>query len=742
MSKTPAADARGMNAALAERFPRPALLSAAPDQLSAAMRTDTVASFRSKGAFAACLFPLLQALQWRGSTRDLVEALPHFADDLDLTDLLNVLAELGYKCRSAKVSRGRFDPRLLPALMVRKTGAPVVILQQVEAGFLAYCSAADAEIVIPASALTGELQAPARAGSLDEQEETIRQENWMGALMRRFSASFLSLFTITAVLNLFALSVSLYMMAIYDRVIPTRNTETLLLLVFGALCLLAVDVGLRQVRARIIAHVGARIESIVATGTFKQIVDLPPAMVEAAPVGTQVSRLREFDSLRDLFTGPVVNVALELPFTLMFLGVIAWLAGPVVWVPVVMLVLYVVLGLAIDPALKRHVKRSSRARAERHEFLIDMFRNTRAIKQLSAESMWLERYREISAAMSHSHFEVTRLTQLLQTLAQAIMVASGVGAVAWSVERVVTGAMTMGGMIAVMSLVWRLLSPMQSLFLALTRLEQAQLSTRQLNQLMRAPTEVRRRSAGRRVERNFQGGLTFDRVSFRYRPTSDPALLGVSMTAAPGQLVAITGGNGAGKSTLLTVALGMNRPQAGAVLIDGIDIRQIDPVELRQTLAYVPQETALFHGTVAQNLRLGNPLAADSDLRDACARLGILDQVEKLPRGFETRLGDQSETRFNAGFRQALAIARALVKRPPIILMDEPAQLLDRANDDSFVEVLRALRGQTTTIMVSHRPSHIALADMVAVLNRGQLVAYGPPEQVLAQTNPAKGVAA
>lgn len=742
MSNSPPSDARGITEALAERFSRPTLLSAAPDQLGAAMRTDAVASFKGKGAFAACLFPLLQALRWRGSTRDLVEALPHFADDLDLTDLLNVLAELGYKCRNAQVSRGRLDPRLLPALMVRKSGLPVVVLHQTDHGFCVFCPESDMEIELPASAMTGVLQAPARAGSFDEQEETTRQENWIGALKGRFSASILSLFTITAVLNLFALSVSLYLMAIYDRVIPTGNTQTLLLLVLGALCLLAIDIGLRQVRARIIAHVGARIESIVSTSTFRQIIELPPAMVESAPIGAQVSRLREFDSLRDLFTGPVVNVALELPFTLMFLGVIAWLAGPVVWVPVVMLVLYVLLGLAIDPALKRHVRRSSRMRAERHEFLIDMFRNTRAIKQLSAEQMWLERYREISAAMSHSHFEVTRLTQLLQTLAQAIMVAAGVGVVAWSVERVVAGDMTMGGMIAVMSLVWRLLSPMQSLFLAMTRLEQAQLSTRQLNQLMRAPTETRRRSAGRRVERNFLGGLTFDRVSFRYRPASDPALLGVSLTATPGQLIAVTGGNGAGKSTLLTVALGMNRPQAGAVLIDGIDIRQIDPVELRQTIAYVPQETALFHGTIAQNLRLGNPLAADADLRSACERLGILGQIEALPDGFNTRLGDQSETRFNAGFRQALAIARALVKQPPIILMDEPAQLLDRANDDFFVEVLRALKGQTTTVMVSHRPSHIMLADMVAVLNRGQLAAYGPPEHVLAKTNPAKGVAA
>ena len=724
-------DARGLGAALERAYGADPLLSAAPNRLADALRSETAHQFESSGAFAACLFPLLEALDWRGTPRDLIEALPHFADTLELTDALNVLAMLGYACRGVKVRRGRVEKRLLPALLVPAEGHPVVVLRRSEAGWRIYCPVAKAERDIAFDDLTGDLHCPARARSTDETEEQMRTQNWMGHLVRRFHGAAWQLFAVTALLNLFVLATSLFMMAIYDKVIPTRNGTTLLLLCGGAVVLLVIDSALRQVRARVVAHVGGRIETIVASATFKQLIELPPSAIESAPVGVQMSRLREFDSIRELFTGPVVNVALELPFTLMYLLAVWWLAGPVVWVPVVMLALYAVVGAIIDPALKREVQKSSRARSERHTFLIDLFSNFAAVKQLSAEKLWLDRFNEISGDTAYSHYQVTRLTQLLQTLAQAIMVASGIGAVTWSVIRVVNGDMTMGAMIAVMTLIWRMLSPMQSLFLALTRLEQARLSAKQLNQLMRLPTEMRRAGNSRRVKRNIAGAVAFDRVSFRYRANSDPALLGVSFSVKPGELVAITGGNGSGKTTLLTLLMAMNRPQGGAILIDGVDIRQSDAIELRQAIGYVPQETALFHGTVAQNLRLGNPLASDADLMAACDQIGVLDAVLALPKGFDTHLGDNSRSRLSAGFRQAIAIARALVKNPNILLLDESAQLLDEANSKAFGEILEKLKGKTTVLLVSHRPSHIAVADHVLVLDRGSVAAFGMAEKIM-----------
>lgn len=730
-------DARGLQGRLARDVSQlsASRLKAVPDRLADALRHDNVRDFSKNGPFAACLFPLLEALRWRGSPRDLAEALPHFVDDLDTTHLLNVLADLGYWCRTLRIKAGKFDDRLLPALLIGNDGEPLVLLRAEGGQIIAFDPRRQAEIRLARKSLSGQLKAPALAGSLDEGEKHLREKNWIAALSRRFQGSVGLLLVILTVLNFSALAVSLYVLVIYDRIIPARNEWALLLLFGGFIALLLIDFNLRRVRARIIAHVGARLESIIAGSTLRQIMGLETSKVEDAPIGAQVSRIREFDSIRDLFTGPVVSVVLELPFIPIFLVAIWALAGPVVWVPIAMLVVYALIAFAIDPILKRHVKVSSRARAERHEFLIDLFRNIRSIKQLSSEKLWLDRFAEISASSAFSHFHVVRITQLLQTLAQAIMVAAGVAAISWSVVRVDGGHMTMGAMIAVMSLIWRLLSPVQNLFLALTRLEQAVLSAKQINQLMRNPVEGQLRKTGRRIERKIDGAISFDRVSFRYRAADTPALLGVQFNIAPGELIAIQGGNGAGKSTLLRLVLAMNRPQAGAILLDGVDLRQMNPVELRQILAYVPQETSLFHGSIAQNLRLGEPLATDRDLHEICDKLGILRTIEALPHGFETRLGDQSEIRFNTGFRQALNIARAMVKKAPILLLDEPAQALDPANEVAFMNQLRELKGHATVLMVSHRPSHIVLADKVAVLNRGQLAAFVPPEQFLQGSN-------
>jgi ATP-binding cassette subfamily C protein/ATP-binding cassette subfamily C protein LapB len=707
------------------------LLAAAPNRLADALCNETISGFGTNGPFSACLFPLLDALRWRGTPRDLTEALPHFADTLELTDMLNVLASLGYPCRGIRVRRGNVEPRLLPALLVRPDGEPLVVIAASEDGWRVWCPIEGRERELAQVELDGVLYARAQAGSNDDNDNQLRAQDWMDALVRRFRGTTWQLIAIAALLNGFVIITSFYMMAIYDKVLPTHNGMTLLLLMVGVGAILVVDAALRQIRARIIAHVSARVRTVVATATFRQMMALPTTAIESTSVGNQVAKLREFDSICELFAGPVVNVVLELPFVLIFVFVIWWLAGPIVWVPLIMIALYGVVGAMLHPSLKREVKKSSRARAERSQFLLDLFTNFAAVKQLSLEKRWLDRFSQIASDTAYSHYQVTRLTQLLQTLAQAIMVGAGIGAVAWSAVRVVDGDMTIGAMIAVMTLIWRLLSPMQSLFLALTRIEQAKLSTRQLSQLMRLPTEIGHAVPTRRVKRNIVGAVAFDRVSFRYSNVNDPALMGISFAVKAGDLVAVTGGNGSGKTTLLTLMLALNRPQAGAILIDGVDIRQMEPIELRHAIGYVPQETALFHGTVAQNLRLGNPLASMADLEKACAEIGILDAIRALPLGFDTHLGENSRGRYSAGLRQGLAIARALAKHSRILLLDESAQMLDPASSLAFTRLLEDLKGKVTVFLVTHRPSHMALADHIATLNRGQLAAFGKPEKII-----------
>jgi ABC-type bacteriocin/lantibiotic exporter with double-glycine peptidase domain len=294
--------------------------------------------------------------------------------------------------------------------------------------------------------------------------------------------------------------------------------------------------------------------------------------------------------------------------------------------------------------------------------------------------------------------------------------------------------MTVGALLTAMLLTWRALAPFQLFLMLLSRFEQMRRSFNDIDQLFRLPLERDPALAPPSVQRQFHGRITFAGVSLRYRADQDPALLGISFDVTPGEIIGISGPNGSGKSTLLKLVAGLCRPQAGAVMLDGMDIRQIDPKELRLAVSYLPQQSRLFHGTISQNLRIVQPTATETELHSALESAGALDEVLDLPDGLDTRIGDQRNIRLPPGLVQRIAIARALLRRSPILLLDEPASFLDRAADERLTETLRSLRGRTTVIFVSHRPSHLALADRVFQIDGGRLLRETSSER-LSRTN-------
>ena len=518
-------------------------------------------------------------------------------------------------------------------------------------------------------------------------------------------------------------------MSIYDQVIPSKSGETLSYLAGGIIFAILCEILLRVIRSGFVAYLGARVENIITTSTFQKLLSLPPQMTESSPIGAQVSRLKEFDTIKGLFSGTLVNIVLELPFVLIFLVVIAVLGGTLAYIPIAMMGIFGLVAFIMLPSMKRSVSMSSRQKAEKHSFLVESMSNLRTIKQTASEQPWLERFRTLSAEAAYSHFRTSQVTLLMQSLAQAIMMGAGVATVGFGVLRILNGDMTVGALIACMALVWRVLSPLQSLFLTLTRLEQTISSVKQINLLMKMSSEDDP-SPSNLSHKKFSGHLIMDRVSFRYRPNAEPALLGVSFEVKPGEMVSIIGPNASGKSTALKLLLSMNRPQAGQVILDGLDIRQINPITLRRAIAYVPQEAHFFHGTIAQNLCLSQPMATEDELVEACRKANVLDDIEKLAYGFQTRIGDQSIQSLPTSFKQRLSLARAYLKNAPILLLDEPAKTLDYDGDMAFMKSLESIKGTTTILMVSHRPSHIKMADKVLVLKEGMVQNFGTPAEM------------
>lgn len=701
------------------------------DGLAAALQEGSLGAFEAKSGFASCMLPLLQALGWKGNVLELAQSLPHFANNIDLQDLRNIFAKLGFTSLERPTeSADEIDPRLMPCLFVTED-EKIYVLERREGDDVVAFDGNDSKYhTIPLEDLKGNAYIfmeydPSKADALQEKEK------WLYRVFRRFKPVIWRMVGMTFMLNLLSLVGPFFIMAIYDRVIPSESNTVLIGISIGALLAISMEILLRAYRARSIAFIGSRLEYTLSTGAFAKILSLPSNMTESSPLGNQVARLKDFDSFRELFTSLLFSVVLELPFVFFFLFVIWAFAGKLVLVPIVMISLFVILWLIMGPQLQRAVRNASAAKADRHGFLVETVSNLRTIKESRAEKTWSERYRNLSAEAASAHKETVTQSFLFQTLGQMVMTLAGLATIGFGVLFVIDGAISIGGLIATMVLVWRVLAPIQNLFLTLARAAQIKVAVNQVNTLMRMGREENQPQVASGSERSWKGSIALQRVSFRYSQLSEPSLLGVSFQARAGEMVAITGPNGAGKSTLLRMILGLYKPQAGQVSLDGMDIRQMSEVELRRAIAYVPQTVRLFHGSIAQNLRLANPLASDEDMRQACRIAGILEEIEAMEEGFDTRVGDQRVWHLNAGFRQKIALARAFIKDAPILLLDEPAQNLDDAGDRALIDALKSQKGKRTIIMVTHRPSHIRLADRLVVLNQGSMAAMGAPEAVL-----------
>jgi len=689
------------------------------EPLVEALRHGRIGDFQALSPFAACLMPLLSALGWRGDPRHVVEALPHFAPYLDLDGLRNVLAELSFVSRPEAKKIADVDARLMPCLHVDTSGTPRVLLERVEGKVRVFDGHLAGERLIRGREIAGtayliEIVEPGK-------DEAAASTSFMATIGRRFLPVAWQLALITLLTDTLTLAFPLFSMVIYDKVIGHDARDLLIYLLVGVGSAIGFDMALRLVRARLLAYVGARVERLVAVAVLRQLMRLPVGFTESAPIGAQLARLKEFDSIREFFTGPLAGVALDLPFLFVFLIVIAVLGGPLVFVPLGLGLVVVLLGAVVAPAQKDTIARASRARAQRHGLMVEIVSNLRAIKSIGGSEIWLERFRALSAASAIEGYKSQRIATFTQTVSQGLMMAAGTLVLVIGAIRIVDEAMTVGALVATMALVWRVLAPLQLGLVTLQRVEQIRLGILQIDQLLKLKPELQERGAGSVVQRVFRGAISLNRVSLRYRQDAEPALLGVELAIKPGEMVGLAGASGAGKSTALKVLAGLYQPQAGSVLLDGLDIRQMTPAELRLAVSYAPQNRHLFHGTIAQNLRLAASTASEEDLRRSLDEAGALEDVLGLRDGLATGLGDLATSAIPAGLLQRIALARIYLRPSAVLLLDEPGQWLDEAGDAALMRALRARKGKQTIVMVTHRPSHLAICDRVVTLDAGRI---------------------
>jgi ABC-type bacteriocin/lantibiotic exporter with double-glycine peptidase domain len=682
---------------------------------------------RDSEAWREALCMLITALNPRCKTFKVTEAMPHNAPSFELSSLLDVMANLGYYARSERLRLSEVDQRLLPCLFI-PDGAGAHPCVYLGAGRI-YSARRKALARFPDKSAGGtffffEAYSEEKART----SKNVRAGTgfkWFRALITRFHTNLWCILLAGLVLNLIALAAPLFIMVVYDRVLSSGAADILPVLAAGAAMGAAIEWMLRGVRSRNLSWLAARMGNIVSNRIFGQLIHLAPGYIERASVPSQVARIKTFEAVRDFFSGSVFLSLLELPFMIIALAVIAVIAGPLVMVPLVVSVLYVVLFFAVWRYVRVSIRTAAKAGSARQQFLLETVNKMEPIRSSDLTLAWRKKFRDLSAREAVTSFRLAWLGMVGETLAQGLTILSAVAIIGFGVGMVWAGTLSTGALVATMILVWRVLGPFYSLCTMIPRLDQLRNSIRQVDRLMEIDTEQTAHRLSARLGK-IRGRISFVNVGIRYSMESDPLLAGLSFEAMPGDIVAVTGSNGTGKSTVLKMIKGMYVPQAGSIRIDGFDLRQLDPVDLRRRIAYIPQETSFFRGTIAENLRFANPLVSDREMEIALGQAGVAEDIARLPDGLNTMIGHGGMV-LSSSLELRLSMVRAYLHDAPILLVDElPNSLLSEQAGQFMKDNLLRHKKDRTTIIVTHREDFMNMADTIVVLRRGLPPQSGP----------------
>jgi ATP-binding cassette subfamily C protein LapB len=548
--------------------------------------------------------------------------------------------------------------------------------------------------------------------------DTLKRSRWL--YIDAIAASFL--------INLIGLATPLFVMNVYDRVVPNQAEATLWVLAIGITGVFFFDLLLKTLRGLCLDLAGKKTDLIISATLFERIVGMAMKF-RPARVGSFAQNIHEFQSLRDFLASLTLASIIDLPFTLLILAVIAMIGGHLVWIPVLAFPLVALIGWALQRPLAETMQRTMALAGERQSSLIESLAGLDAVKVNNAESERQYLWEQTIGTLSRLELRARMLSSLAMNATMLLQQLAGVVVIVLGVYQIIDGNLSMGGLIACYMLSSRALGPLTQISGLLTRYQQARVTLDSVNQMMELPQE--RHADERPLKRqSLQGAIEFRQLDFHYPDQQQAALQGVSLVVRPGEKIGIIGRSGSGKSSLAKLIVGLYQPDAGSLLVDGIDVRQLDVSDLRHNIGYVPQDIQLFSGTLRDNLVSGARYVEDELVLQAAELAGVHEFVRLHPKGYELQVGERGQN-LSGGQRQNVALARALLLDPPILLLDEPTSAMDNTGEERLKQRLSAVIGTKTLLLVTHRASMLSLVDRLIIVDRGQIIADGPKGSVM-----------
>jgi ATP-binding cassette subfamily C protein LapB len=556
------------------------------------------------------------------------------------------------------------------------------------------------------------------------------REHWFWSELGKKRRQFGPVLTASVIVNVLAIALPLFSMNVYDRVIPNRAESTLWVLAIGVLIAFALDYVLRKARTNVIDEIGRDLDIRLSQKIYSKILSAPLAD-RKGHTGNLVARVTEYATVREFFASTTIVLAVDLVFLVLFVALIAWLAGWLAMVPLAAIVIMAIAGLRLQRKVVRAAQEAQADFGLQQTLLVESIAGIETLKSIAGEGAMLGRWRRLADVGSQSQQRLREITASAIGLASTFQQVSSIALVVGGYYLFAEGKITMGTIIAIVMLSSRSLQPAGQLAFLLTRGEQARQTLDSLQRLWEDSDERRMGSASL-VPTVREGHIQLDGLDFAYPEASTESLAGINLTIAPGERIAIVGRVASGKSTLGRLICGLYQPSGGAMLIDGIDSRQYRPQDIRANFRFVPQDAELFSGTIKDNLLLGAPDATDEELVAALRQVGADQFLSRDAGGFDRSVGE-SGSRLSGGQRSFLTLARALARPAKLLFFDEPTGAMDSQTEKLFVERLsQSLTPLQTLVISTHRPALFAICDRLVVLDSGKIVADGPREQILA----------
>ena len=683
-----------------------------------------------------CLAFVCQHFGHPRSSEVLRQSLPIGNEKMLPSLFVRAAKQVGFETTIIERAIEKISMHALPAVLILKDNRACVLLALNDTEAECFLPAEGEEKSIPISELIAYYAGYAiliKPGKKLEKKENPLKGDWFWKTLWYFRNNYSHVMLGSFFVNLFSLAIPMFIMNVYDRVIPNGANITLWVLTIGIAVIVIFDTILRFLRAHLIDIFGKKADILLASDIFQHIIHMELKQ-KPKSLGGFINNIREYEVIREFFTSATVISLIDVPFIILFLFFIWYIGGPLVFIPLAIIPLEMLVTWLVEKPARAHIQEMSQGAARKNAVLVESLSGIEVVKSLSAEGTLQKRWEQESARTAKAMIKSRFFTNISTNFSYVCSQVASVAMIVAGVFQIEANLLTLGGLIACNILSGRVIAPVTQLLSLITRYQHAKIALTNLNEIMNIPGE-------RENEQHFLhhetilGEIKFDEVSFKYPDQEHMALNQISIAIQPGEKIGLLGKIGSGKTTFIKMLMRLYLPLEGRVTMNGIDMMQIDPTDLRKLTGYVAQESFLFSGTIRENILFGKANVSDDAMLSA-AKIALTDKIAAShPFGYSMPVADRGEG-LSGGQKQSICIARGVLNSPPILLLDEPTSSMDNESEIAFLQNMNTFTKDKTLILSTHKPQLLALVDKVIVFEREKIVFDGPKEKLFQKKVP------